>query len=85
MKRALIAMLEAYKRWISPALPHSCRYLPTCSEYAMQAVEEHGVFRGTGLALWRLMRCQPFGGHGHDPVPHKTEKIRVQERTQPSL
>ena len=71
MKRLLLAMLRQYKRWISPVLPVSCRYVPTCSEYATEAIEVHGVMRGSYLALRRLMRCHPFGGHGVDQVPQK--------------
>jgi uncharacterized protein len=69
MKRTLQAMLSAYKRWISPALPTACRFVPTCSEYAMEAVERHGALRGSMLAGWRLLRCHPFCPGGHDPVP----------------
>ena len=69
MKRMLLAILKQYKRWISPMLPVSCRYLPTCSEYAMEAVEIHGAIRGSYLAARRLLRCHPFGGHGVDLVP----------------
>jgi len=69
MKALLLAILRIYKKWISPALPAACRYVPTCSEYAMEAVEEHGALRGTWLALRRLARCHPFGGHGVDLVP----------------
>jgi uncharacterized protein len=74
MKHVVLAMLKAYKRWLSPALPHSCRYVPTCSEYAMEAVEIHGVLRGGIQAFWRLLRCNPFGGHGYDPVPTSTKR-----------
>ena len=69
MKTAIIAMLRLYKRLLSPALPHACRYLPTCSEYAMEAVDRHGAVRGVALAMWRVARCNPFGGSGLDPVP----------------
>ncbi len=64
--------LRAYKRWISPVLPPSCRYVPTCSEYAMEAVETRGVVCGSALALWRVLRCNPFARGGYDPVPQKT-------------
>jgi putative membrane protein insertion efficiency factor len=70
MKAAVLSILRVYKRWLSPALPVSCRYLPTCSEYAMEAVETHGTIRGLALAAWRLARCNPLGGSGYDPVPH---------------
>lgn len=69
MKRTLQAMLSAYKRWVSPALPVVCRFVPTCSEYAMESVERHGALRGSMLAGWRLLRCHPFCRGGHDPVP----------------
>jgi putative membrane protein insertion efficiency factor len=65
----VIGLLGVYKRWVSPWLPPACRFQPTCSEYAREAVTVHGVWRGTGLALWRLLRCQPFSRGGFDPVP----------------
>ncbi len=73
MTRLLLFLLAFYRRWLSPAL-HSlgtggCRYLPTCSEYAVIAISTHGPLRGTGLALWRLLRCHPFTRGGLDPVP----------------
>ena len=69
MKRVLIAILRFYKRHISPLLPNACIYTPTCSEYAVEAIEKHGVFKGTGLAIWRVLRCNPFHEGGYDPVP----------------
>jgi len=66
---ALVGLLAGYKRWISPLLPPACRFHPTCSEYAGEAVAVHGVWRGLGFALWRLLRCQPFSRGGFDPVP----------------
>ena len=71
MTRLLIALLRGYKRWISPHLGHHCRFTPTCSEYAMQALAVHGLVKGLLLTVWRLMRCQPFGKFGYDPVPPK--------------
>jgi putative membrane protein insertion efficiency factor len=68
MKSALLGLLRLYKRWISPAFPPSCRYVPTCSEYAMEAVERHGVVRGGVMAGWRLLRCHPLAKGGYDPV-----------------
>lgn len=62
-------VLRAYKWAISPLLPPACRYVPTCSEYAMEAVERFGVFRGGTMALLRLLRCHPFVRGGYDPVP----------------
>lgn len=61
--------LRQYKRWISPLLPPACRYVPSCSEYAAEAVACHGFLRGSTLALWRLVRCHPFVKGGYDPVP----------------
>jgi len=69
MKSMLLGMLRQYKRWISPLLPTACRYVPTCSDYAMEAIETHGALRGGALAVRRLLRCHPFGGHGVDQVP----------------
>jgi uncharacterized protein len=66
---AAIGLLRAYKFVISPLFPPSCRYVPTCSEYAIEAVERHGVLRGSALAFWRLLRCHPFVKGGFDPVP----------------
>jgi uncharacterized protein len=69
MKALMVKLLNGYKRWISPMLPAACRYVPTCSEYAMEAIEVHGVLRGGLLAAGRLLRCHPFVRGGHDPVP----------------
>jgi putative membrane protein insertion efficiency factor len=65
----LMAAIRVYQSTVGPALPRACRFEPTCSYYAYTALERYGVFRGTGLALRRLARCQPFGGSGYDPVP----------------
>ncbi|XP_010931241.1 UPF0161 protein At3g09310 [Elaeis guineensis] len=65
--RAALSVLKFYKREISPLLPRSCRYVPTCSEYSMQAYKRYGVVKGTILTAWRLCRCNPLGGHGFDP------------------
>ena len=67
----LIALLRGYKRYISPHLGHHCRFVPTCSEYAMQALAMHGLLKGVLLTVWRLLRCQPFARFGYDPVPPK--------------
>jgi putative membrane protein insertion efficiency factor len=68
MKSLALRLLRLYKRWISPAFPPSCRYVPTCSEYAMEAVERYGTLRGGVMAAWRLLRCHPFAKGGYDPV-----------------
>jgi putative membrane protein insertion efficiency factor len=68
MKSLALGMLRLYKRWISPSLAPSCRYVPTCSEYAMEAIERYGALRGGLMAAWRLLRCHPFVRGGYDPV-----------------
>jgi putative membrane protein insertion efficiency factor len=68
MRFVLISLLKFYKAVISPWLPPSCRFTPTCSEYAREAIERHGAIKGTGMAIWRLLRCQPFCAGGYDPV-----------------
>ncbi len=73
MKSLTLRLLRLYKHWISPSLPPSCRYVPTCSEYAMEAVETYGVVRGGFMAAWRLLRCHPFVKGGLDPVVHPKE------------
>lgn len=73
-ERWMIRLLAGYKRFVSPLLPSSCRFYPTCSEYALEAIEEHGLLRGAALAAWRLLRCQPFARAGLDPVPGRTER-----------
>jgi putative membrane protein insertion efficiency factor len=67
MQLALL-ILRIYKRWVSPLLPSACRFYPTCSEYTMQAIEKHGVMRGTAMGARRLLRCHPFHEGGFDPV-----------------
>ena len=76
MKSAVLFTLRMYKRLVSPMLPAACRYVPTCSEYAEEAVERYGVLRGSRKAVWRLLRCHPFAHGGFDPVeqPHNHHK-----------
>ena len=73
MKRLLVYMLLApiyfYKYCISPLIPASCRYTPTCSEYAVHALTKHGPLKGMWLTVQRIARCHPWGGKGYDPVP----------------
>lgn len=71
MKTAVLAALRFYKAAVSPMLPPACRYTPTCSEYAMEAVERHGVVRGGWLATKRLLSCHPWSRGGYDPVPDR--------------
>ena len=71
MKRALLAAIGVYHRWISPRRPRRCRYEPTCSAYAAEAIGRFGAVRGLLLATWRLLRCNPFSHGGFDPVPER--------------
>ena len=66
-RRALVGLVRLYQLGISPWLPPSCRYTPTCSQYAILALREYGALRGSVLAVWRILRCNPWGGHGYDP------------------
>lgn len=70
MKRGVLALLRWYKRAVSPLMPPACRYTPTCSEYAMEAIERHGLARGAFLATRRVLSCHPFARGGYDPVPN---------------
>ena len=69
MKRMLVAIVWFYKRAISPYARPSCRFTPTCSDYAVEAISKHGAFKGLRLTVWRVLRCNPFGKGGYDPVP----------------
>ena len=67
--RLLILPIRFYQKFISPLTPPSCRYTPTCSQYAVEALRKHGPLKGMYLAVRRILRCHPGGGHGYDPVP----------------
>jgi uncharacterized protein len=67
-RSAVVLVLRFYQRWISPAFGPRCRYYPSCSEYAAQAVQRYGILRGLVLAAWRLLRCNPWSSGGFDPV-----------------
>ena len=69
MKKPMIAAIRFYQRHISPGLPPRCRYIPTCSEYALEAVEKYGAVKGGWMAAKRVARCHPFHKGGYDPVP----------------
>jgi putative membrane protein insertion efficiency factor len=71
VKRLLLAAIRAYQHWLSPSLPRRCRYEPTCSAYAVQSIRRFGAPRGSLLAAWRLLRCNPFSHGGFDPVPDR--------------
>jgi len=70
-RRVAVWLLRGYKWAISPMFPPACRYIPTCSEYAMEAIERFGILRGGMKAAWRLLRCHPFAHGGYDPVIHQ--------------
>ena len=80
MRRLVLAPIVAYQRVVSPALPRRCKYEPTCSAYAVQAIHDYGILRGLVLAAWRLLRCNPFSHGGLDPV----EAQRLFRRRDPS-
>ncbi len=69
LSQLLLLPIYFYRRCISPLLPPSCRYTPTCSQYAIEAIKKYGPFKGLWLAIKRICRCHPWGGSGYDPVP----------------
>lgn len=69
LRRIFILPIRFYQFCISPMLPSACRFTPTCSQYAVEAIMKHGIFSGSWLALRRILRCHPWGGSGYDPVP----------------
>ena len=74
MGKLLIKLIRFYKKNVSPAKAPCCRFTPTCSTYAIEAIETHGAIKGLGLALWRILRCHPLCKGGYDPVPPKKER-----------
>ena len=86
MKKILKFFIKAYRKLISPILPNSCRFTPTCSQYALEALDKHGAIKGSILTVWRILRCNPFCRGGYDPVPERftlkrqdTTKIEANE------
>ena len=75
----LVGVVRLYRMGVSPYFPSTCRYTPTCSEYAIVALKEYGALRGTILATWRILRCNPWGGHGHDPPNWFGERTETPE------
>ncbi len=73
--RLLRLPIRLYRVTLSSLLPPSCRYAPSCSEYALDALERYGVWHGLRLSVWRILRCHPWGGHGYDPVPERRHHI----------
>ena len=70
VKKILIGLVRVYQKYLSPLKGHStCIYFPTCSQYAIEAIEKYGIFKGGALACWRILRCNPFSKGGFDPVP----------------
>jgi putative membrane protein insertion efficiency factor len=75
MKLVVLAALRLYRRLLSPLLPPACRYVPSCSEYALEAVERHGAWRGAALAVARVLKCHPLARGGYDPVPRPFDSL----------
>jgi putative membrane protein insertion efficiency factor len=69
MRSLLVTPIRLYQRFVSPLLPQRCKYYPTCSQYAVEAIRVHGPLRGLLMSVWRLLRCNPFSNGGLDPVP----------------
>ncbi len=80
MKHLFIWLIKFYKKCISPLKPSCCRFYPTCSAYALEAFQKRGFFVGFGLSVWRILRCNPFGKPGFDPVPEKKPKSVIQNK-----
>lgn len=68
LKKIAILFVKFYQLAIRPLLPNACRYTPSCSEYAVEAIQKYGAFKGSWMGLKRILRCHPWGGHGYDPV-----------------
>ena len=74
IKSLMIGLIKFYQKYISPLAPGVCRFRPTCSQYFIEALQIHGIFKGSFLGIKRILRCHPWGGCGFDPVPEKTNK-----------
>jgi uncharacterized protein len=73
MRRLVVILIRFYQLTISPLLPHSCRYYPSCSDYAITVYKEYGIIKGTFLSIKRILKCNPFFAGGYDPAPSKEE------------
>ena len=80
MKKLFLILIRFYQRAISPLFPPRCRFVPTCSQYAVEALERFGAAKGTWLAVKRICRCHPWGGYGYDPVPPKEKTMSEEEK-----
>ena len=80
MKKLLLLIIGVYRKLISPLKPPCCKYYPTCSTYAVRAIEKHGAVKGTLLAVWRVLRCNPWSLGGVDPVPDKFSFYRLKKQ-----
>ncbi len=74
MRRLLIKLISFYQMAISPRKPASCKYIPTCSQYGIEAIQRFGALKGSLLTIWRILRCNPWSRGGYDPVPEKKKK-----------
>ena len=74
MKKVLLAIIRFYRAAISPYTKPSCKYIPTCPEYGLEAIERFGALKGSALTIWRILRCNPFSKGGYDPVPEKKNR-----------
>ena len=76
-----LLLIALYRKAISPLLPPACRFIPSCSEYGYEAVARYGILAGGRLAIWRILRCNPFGGGGYDPVPLARPRLKWPRRS----
>jgi len=79
LKHICIFLIRCYQKWISPLFGPHCRFTPTCSQYGLEAFEKHGFLKGLILTVWRILRCNPFGKGGFDPVPEVFPRKRKEE------
>ena len=77
----VLFLIALYRKGVSPLLPPACRFIPSCSEYGYEAVARYGILAGGRLAIWRILRCNPFGGSGYDPVPFARPRLAWPRRS----